>query len=298
MPRFAAVAAMGASLSMALALSFAAAAQPGPPPGGPPPGGFPGGPPPGGFPPGGPPPGFPGGPPPGGRGGPPPGAGLPDGFIGGLPIEPDEMNLPIHPLKAAVSAAQGMVGYWAAVGTENVAGPPAFKPDFAKKSGDAVALFAGRAFLPNPQNPDKCVAIGMPGMMLSNLWIEANSDYMTVIAGQGPAVRTIWLNGHPHTPANLLFENHGGDATSRWEGNTLVVDTTGLIDQNEITYGMKIRSEDFHIVERFTRKSPNDLEITTTVESPTALSKPWVYRTRYRRQAPNDGFPFCAKLKR
>ncbi len=62
-----------------------------------------------------------------------------------------------------------------------------------------------------------------------------------------------------------------GDSVGRWEGDTLVVDTTNFND----TPALSGASRNLHVVERFSRLDENTLLYRFTVEDPTVWTKPW-----------------------
>src|SRR5262245_27298368 len=62
-----------------------------------------------------------------------------------------------------------------------------------------------------------------------------------------------------------------GDSIGRWEGDTLVVDTTNFSDQTRF----RGSSENLHVIERFTRLDANTLRYQFTIEDPTTWSRPW-----------------------
>jgi hypothetical protein len=62
-----------------------------------------------------------------------------------------------------------------------------------------------------------------------------------------------------------------GDSVGRWEGDTLVVDTTNFTDKTRF----RGSGEDLHIVERFTRVAPNALLYQFTIDDPSTWSRPW-----------------------
>ena len=61
------------------------------------------------------------------------------------------------------------------------------------------------------------------------------------------STRVIPTDGRPHVPQNI--RQWQGDSVGRWEGNTLVVDTTNFTDLT----AYRGSSEKLHLVERFTR---------------------------------------------
>jgi hypothetical protein len=65
-----------------------------------------------------------------------------------------------------------------------------------------------------------------------------------------------------------------GDAVGHWEGDTLVIDTVGLVKNTQIDEAGTLHSEDLHVVERI-RKVEGALEVLFTIEDPKAFTKPW-----------------------
>ena len=82
-------------------------------------------------------------------------------------------------------------------------------------------------------------------------------------------VRIIPLDGRPHLPANI--RQFPGDSRGRWEGDTLVVDTTNFTNKTHF----RGSSEALHVVERFTRVDADTILYEFTVEDPTSWTKPW-----------------------
>ena len=65
-----------------------------------------------------------------------------------------------------------------------------------------------------------------------------------------------------------------GHAIGHWEGDTLVIDTVGLVKETQIDEGGTMHSEQLHVVERI-RKVNDTLEIVFTIEDPKAFTKTW-----------------------
>ena len=65
-----------------------------------------------------------------------------------------------------------------------------------------------------------------------------------------------------------------GDARGRWEGETLVVETTNFKDQ--IAY-RNADGESLRLIERFRASGPNIVEWAVTVDDPTTWTKPWTF---------------------
>jgi hypothetical protein len=91
-------------------------------------------------------------------------------------------------------------------------------------------------------------------------------------------------------PPAGVAPSYRGDSVGRWEGDTLVVDTTNFNGQNWIfDHGnASFYSDALHVVERYRRLDPNRLQIDTTVEDLKLLTRPWVVATHVMKLAPFD----------
>jgi hypothetical protein len=85
-----------------------------------------------------------------------------------------------------------------------------------------------------------------------------------------PGYRQIFMDGRGHPKDwNPAWEGH---AIGKWDGDTLVVDSTGF---NEIAAGVGIHSEKLHVVERFRRPDLGHLEVDITVDDEDAYTATW-----------------------
>jgi len=81
--------------------------------------------------------------------------------------------------------------------------------------------------------------------------------------------RIVPLDGRPHAPAAI--QRWQGDSRGRYDGKTLVVDTTNFTDKTNF----RGADERLHLVERFTRVDADTLLYEFTIDNPSAFSKPW-----------------------
>ena len=80
--------------------------------------------------------------------------------------------------------------------------------------------------------------------------------------------RIVRIGGRHLAPG---IERWLGDSVGRWDGDTLVVDTTNISDK--VHY--RGASGRVHVVERFTRTGPSTITYRTTVEDPDTWAAPW-----------------------
>ncbi len=127
---------------------------------------------------------------------------------------------------------------------------PKFKPEAQKIYDDYLKATAeGKAYR---DDTAQCWPYGMP-KWLTRVWPIEFMQYPTVIVGvQGlfNSVRQIYLDGRGHTDPDLLEPSYNGDSVARFEGDTLVIDTTGFeAKRHWITHGITL-SDQLHIIER------------------------------------------------
>jgi hypothetical protein len=74
-----------------------------------------------------------------------------------------------------------------------------------------------------------------------------------------------------------------GTSNGRWEGETLVVDVTGLNGLAWLDRAGDFASDSLHVVERYTRTGPDHMLYEATIEDPTIFTRPWkISMTLYR----------------
>lgn len=102
-------------------------------------------------------------------------------------------------------------------------------------------------------------------------------------AGQGQGFqRNIVMNGSPHLPDSI--RQWWGDSRGHWEGDTLVIDVTNFSPKRDF----RGSRENLHLVERWTRTSPETLEYEVTIEDPTVWVQPWTVRQEFRKQSDQE----------
>ena len=100
------------------------------------------------------------------------------------------------------------------------------------------------------------------------------------MAIESGVVRRIYLRDKP--PPGSLDESRSGTSIGRWEGATLVVETTGLDPNGAIVPGSTL-GPGAHVRERFSLVDANTLRIESTIEAPAVLAMPLTMRQQYRR---------------
>ena len=98
------------------------------------------------------------------------------------------------------------------------------------------------------------------------------------------AVRDIYLDD----PGPSQVDSWMGWSVGHWEGDTLVVDVTGLHDATWFDRAGSHHSNQLHVVERYTMLGPNHIDYEATIEDPVVLTEPFTIRMPlYRRLEEN-----------
>jgi hypothetical protein len=125
---------------------------------------------------------------------------------------------------------------------------------------------------------ERCLTRGapkLPGGYNNNFLILQTPGYVAILQEMIHEVRIIPLDGRPHVSKNI--HEWLGDSRGRWEGNTLVVDTTNFNDQisSNLFNCCGAAGANLHLVERFTRVDSDTIDYQYTVDDPTTFTKPW-----------------------
>ena len=99
--------------------------------------------------------------------------------------------------------------------------------------------------------------------------------------------RIIHMDGKP-MPADFK-PSYLGYSAGHWEGDVLVIKTTGLNGFTQVDEEGRPKSSAMTVTERWTKRAPDQLENTYTLDDPRTYSRPWTGRAQYR-WAPNLRF--------
>ena len=126
----------------------------------------------------------------------------------------------------------------------------------------------------------RCITRGVPGMMMPSIY----NNGLQIVQGPGHVAiqkemihetRVIATEPRPALGPNVT--SWLGDPHGRWEGDTLVVETTHF--NGRAPY--RGSSENLTLVERFTRLGPTTLEYQFTLDDPTVWTRPWTGMFRF-----------------
>jgi hypothetical protein len=148
-----------------------------------------------------------------------------------------------------------------------------------EQPGCAVANSGAPAPADDPAALDlmtRCISFGtaipmLPSAYNNNYQIVQTEGMVAINTEMVHQVRRIPTDGRPPLPSHV--RQWFGDSRGRWEGDTLVVETTNF--KGEYFGRMAAADENLRVVERFTRVAPDVVLYQFTVDDPTAWTAPW-----------------------
>jgi hypothetical protein len=146
-----------------------------------------------------------------------------------------------------------------------------------ERQAERFAANRGREF-DGPENrplAERCIIWGSTGPPMlptaynNNIHIVQSPGYVTILVEMIHDARIIPLDGRSHLPAGV--RQLRGDSRGRWEGDTLVVETTNLTNRT----AFRGAGENLRVTERFRRLDADTLLYQFTIDDPESFTKPW-----------------------
>ncbi|MFP6572350.1 MAG: hypothetical protein VB674_07025 [Vicinamibacterales bacterium] len=171
--------------------------------------------------------------------------------------------------------------------TSMISDPPSGRAPTRPAAEDrAQWLVANRTTSHETMSPyTRCITRGMPGSMIPNAYNTGNHifqipGYVIILYEMVREPRIIPLDGRPSVDPKI--RQWMGDTRGRWEGETLVVETTNFTEKGWITpnqnagrmHGVPV-SRELKLIERFTRLSDDILDWQVRIEDPDTYTEPW-----------------------
>lgn len=109
----------------------------------------------------------------------------------------------------------------------------------------------------------------VPSAYNNNVQIVQTGDRVLILNEMIHSARIVDLTRRDHLPQQIRFLT--GDSIGRWDGDTLVIDTTNF----SLDGGFRGATTKLHLVERFTRESADTLRYEFTVDDADTWTRPW-----------------------
>ena len=141
-----------------------------------------------------------------------------------------------------------------------------------------------------PQGPEdrsrteRCLGLSLPafGGRIYHRIVQS-PGYVAIYyepSGHSGANRVIPVGATRHVPLPQQIRQYLGDPRGRWEGSTLVVETTNFTPKTDYL-GSR---ENLRLTERFTRLDADTIRYEVTIQDPTTWTKPWTIRADMAKQ--------------
>jgi hypothetical protein len=145
---------------------------------------------------------------------------------------------------------------------------------------------------------DRCITRGVVGSMMPVGYNAGNEivqgpGYVALRNEMIHETRVIPLDGRVHL--SPVMRQYMGDTRGRWEGDTLVVDTTNLTGLTGVGANGRalFHSSALHLTERFTRISADTLQYAVTIDDPQTWTRPWTMSLPLARDAGYGMFEYA-----
>ena len=139
---------------------------------------------------------------------------------------------------------------------------------------------------------DRCISLGVPGSMTPMIYgnaydITQGPGFVAIRYEMIHEARVIPVNNSTHLPT--AFKNYMGDARGRWEGNTLIVETTNF----HPLIAFRNASEKLKVVERFTPIDANTLKWEIRFDDADTWEQSWAYAMPLKRDPEHSPFEYA-----
>ena len=143
----------------------------------------------------------------------------------------------------------------------------------------AAELVKKRMADSSKDNPDAhCLPMGI-AQLNAHLYprkiMQTQTELALIYEASGTTVREVFIDGRPLPKAEDVEPWYNGYSVGRWDGDTLVVETTGFTDDQWLDVRGSPLTSAAKITERFRRPNFGTLELEETIDDPKAYTQPF-----------------------
>ena len=197
----------------------------------------------------------------------------------GIPRKPDGKPNLTAPAPRTADGKPDFSGVWISEDQKyfmNLA--TGLKPEDVQLQPWAAALQKERVDRNHGDDPlARCLPHGVPRVNTNGLFpfkIIQTPGLIVILYEQMYLFRQIFMDGRK--VASDANPGWLGYSTGKWDGDTLVIETSGFNDKTWLDTGMAHpATEALHVTERFRRVDFGHLELNATIDDPKAYKKPW-----------------------
>jgi len=135
-------------------------------------------------------------------------------------------------------------------------------------------------------NPDAhCLPMGV-AQLNAHLYprkiIQTPKQVLLIYEASGTTIREVFLDGRPLPDKKDVEPWFNGYSVGHWDGDTLVIETTGFVDDGWLDVRGSPLTSAGKITERFRRPKFGSLELEETIDDPKAYTQPFTAKVFYR----------------
>ena len=160
---------------------------------------------------------------------------------------------------------------------------------------EAASILMQRVRTPTERPLSHCLPIGLPAVMLTyGFKMIQTPQEIVVLSETGDPSRQIYIDGRslPKEPEPSWM----GSSVGKWEGDTLVVETTGFKENSWLDFIGHPRSESMRITERYRRRDFGHMDLEVAFDDPKYYTRPFTLKTGLRLIPDSDVLEYvCAE---
>lgn len=182
---------------------------------------------------------------------------------------------PANPAPAEGASWKGdLTGVWQ--------GP--YTPDLTRGTTARLTPWGEEQFSKFDGTTDPCLPVGVTRQANAPDPIEIvqTPNRVVILYESWHVFRSIPADGREHP--KKLNPTWMGNSVARWDGDTLVIDVTGLNDKTFLDTNGHPHSDQLHLIEKFRRTGPETMSYEVTVDDPKTYVAPWTQSRVFRLQ--------------
>lgn len=205
--------------------------------------------------------------------------------IGGLALGAILIGAGIAAAQDAQSSHPDLSGFWVNQYTPNLSTVLGSEPPFTEFGAEqwrTVDTSKDPTAICLPVGPSRAFTAPFPFQLVQG------KDSIAILFEYQSIWRAIYMDGRSHPEDVADYPYFMGHSVGRWEGNVLVVDTTGIDERSWLDTAGHRHSAELRLTERFEPTGPNTIKWTVTFDDPVYFTRPWSIARTFTRGKPSD----------
>ena len=189
--------------------------------------------------------------------------------------------------QAAAPAPPDLSGFWVNQYTPNLSVAIGSEPPFTEFGAErwrTVDTSKDPTGICLPVGPSRAFTAPFPFLLVQG------ADTIGILFEYQSIWRAIYMDGRPHPEDIADYPYFMGHSIGRWEGQVLVVDTTGIDERSWLDTAGHEHSAQLRLSERFEKTGPNTIQWTATFDDPVYFTRPYLTTTDFKKLPDASGW--------